>query len=480
MKSIRIYSLIALALGLSACATNPVTGKRELVLMSEQQEIALGLQADPSIVGQYGLYPDEELQKYVEDLGQRMVPVSDRPQLDFHFRLLDDPVVNAFALPGGYIYITRGILAYLNDESGLAGVIGHEIGHVTARHGVQQYTQQTLLGGGLLLGAILSPELGRYMNIAGAGAQMLLLKNGRDDERQSDQLGVQYATKIGYDTQGMANFFKTLDTLTGGKEGRLPEWTSTHPDPGARFETVSGLTQRWQAQVGRPPYKSDRDGFLARIDGIIFGDDPRNGYRENDRFYHPQMKFEFPIPRSWKLQNTAAQVAIFTQDQSLAVVLRLAEESSANAAADALQKEAGVTLSSREAYRLGGKQAVRALFTDSQGKTVSATFIEHNDLVFGMYGLGATNSQELRLVELPADGFREVTDPAVLNKQPIVVRVIQSPREGSFLDVMAQYPPPPGSQLTTEGLGTLNGLPVNSWIAKGQKLKVLVRGSGSS
>ena len=480
MKTARIVSLSALALWLCACATNPVTGKRELVFMSEQQEIALGVQADPSIVGQYGLYTDEALQKYIEDLGQRMVPVSDRPKLEFHFRLLDDPVVNAFALPGGYIYITRGILAYLNDESGLAGVMGHEIGHVTARHGVQQYTQQTLLSGGLVLGAILSPEMGRYMDVASVGAQLLLLKNGRDDERQSDQLGVQYATKIGYDTQGMAEFFRTLDNLSGGKEGRLPEWTSTHPDPGARYETVSALSKRWQSQVGRLPYKRDRESFLNRIDGIIFGDDPRKGYRESDHFYHPELKFEFSIPRGWRLQNTAAQVVIYTQDQSLAVILRVDDEKSGAAAADALAKEAGVTMISREAYRLGGKQAVRAHFSDSQGKTISATFIEHNDLVFAMYGLGATSAAELRLVEVSADSFRELTDPNILGKQPIALKIINSPREGSFLDVVGQYPPPPGSQLTTEGLALLNGLPVNSWIAKGQKLKVLVRGGGSS
>ena len=480
MKIARLLCLLALAGAVGGCATNPVTGKRQIVMMSEQQEIALGVSADPSIVGQYGVYPDEDLQKYIEDLGQRMVPVSHRPQLDFHFRLLDDSVVNAFALPGGYIYITRGILAYLNDEAGLAGVVGHEIGHVAARHGVQQYTQQTLLSGGLVLGAILSPEMGRYINVAAGGAQLLLLKNGRDHERESDRLGVEYATKIGYDTQGMADFFHTLDTLTGGQEGRLPEWQSTHPDPGARYETVSGLTQRWQNQVGRPPYRSNRDTFLDRIDGIVFGDDPRKGYREGNRFYHPEMAFEFPIPGNWKLQNSAAQVVIYNQDQSLAMILRLAEESSAEAAADALGKESGIVVQGREAYRLGGKAAVRMHLNDSQGKFVSATFIEHNELVFAMYGVGATNDAERRIVEVPADGFRGVTDPAVLGKQPVVVKVIQAPREGSFLEVVRQYPPPEGSQLTTEGLATLNGLPVNSWISKGQKLKVLVRGDGSS
>jgi predicted Zn-dependent protease len=444
--------------------------------MSEAQEIALGEQGDQSILAQYGEYDDPELKALVEDIGQRMVPISHRPSLDFHFRLLDDSIVNAFALPGGYVYITRGILAYLNDEAGLAGVMGHEIGHVTARHSVQQYTQQTLFGTGMLLGAILSPELAEYMQIAGAGAQMLLLKYGRDDERQSDQLGVEYATKTGYDTESMAEFFHTLDRLTGGVEGRLPEWQSTHPDPGGRYTTVQSLTTRWQNQVGRPPYETRRDEYLDLIDGLVFGDDPRKGYLEGQRFYHPEMAFEFPVPRGWKVQNTAVQVAVYPRDESMVVLLRHDSHESADAAADALSEEGGAQIEDRESYRIGNKPSVRVRFRDNAGQRVIATYIEHrDDLVLAFYGVGATSSSELNLVALPADGFRETTDPAVLNKQPIRVKVIRASRAGAFLEVVAGYPVPEGSQLTTEGLALLNGLPVNSWIERGTRLKVLVR-----
>jgi len=186
---VRIRS-VALLLSVSwifaACAVNPVTGERELSLLSKEQEIQLGNESDPAIVAQYGVVEDEAIVDYVQDIGQRMVPVSHRPDLPYTFRVLDDPVVNAFALPGGYVYITRGILAYLDSEAALAGVVGHEIGHITARHGVQRYTQQTLLGAGLGLGSVLSETFAQYADIAGQAAQLLLLKYGRDDERQSD------------------------------------------------------------------------------------------------------------------------------------------------------------------------------------------------------------------------------------------------------------------------------------------------------
>jgi len=469
-----ILSLACLCMG--SCATNPVTGNRELAFISESQEISMGQQADQSILAQYGEYDNPELKALVEDIGQRMVPISHRPSLDFHFRLLDDSIVNAFALPGGYVYITRGILAYLNDEAGLAGVMGHEIGHVTARHSVQQYTQQTLFGTGMLLGAILSPGLAEYMQIAGAGAQMLLLKNGRDDESQSDRLGVEYATKIGYDTNGMAEFFTTLDRLTGGPEGRLPEWNSTHPDPGGRYTNVKALTTRWQSQVGRPPYERRREEFLKMIDGIVFGDDPRNGYLEGQRFYHPELAFEFPVPRGWKIQNTAMQVAVYPRDESMVVLLRHDPRDSAEAAADALKDEGGAKIEHRESFRIGNKPTVRVRFRDETGQLVIANYIEHkDDLVLAFYGVGATGSSELNLVVLPADGFRETTDPAVLNKQPITVKLIRAPRDGAFLELVSAYPVPAGSQITTEGLALLNGIPVNSWIDKGTLLKVLVR-----
>ncbi len=188
--------LVALAVLPAGCATNPATGQRQLSLISENQEIQMGLEADPSVVSSMGLDPDSGRQRYVRELGMRLARVSERPNLPWTFRVIDDPVVNAFAIPGGHIYVTRGILAHLNSEAELASVIGHEIGHVTARHSVTQMSQQQLMQLGLVVGVALKPGLAKYAGVASQGMQLLFLKYSRDDESQADQLGLRYIAAL--------------------------------------------------------------------------------------------------------------------------------------------------------------------------------------------------------------------------------------------------------------------------------------------
>ncbi|RPJ83768.1 MAG: peptidase M48, partial [Acidobacteria bacterium] len=214
------------------CATNPVTGKRELALISEAQEIEMGREADKEVSAAYGIYPDEALQRYVQTLGASIAARTERPKLPWTFRVVDDPSVNAFAIPGGFIYVTRGILTHLNSEAELVGILGHEIGHVTARHSVNQMSKQQLAQIGLIAGMVLSPEVARFGNLLQTGVGLLFLKYGRDDERQADQLGLKYMVANGYDPRRLVNVFQMLDGVSrqeGGGGGRLPEWLSTHP-----------------------------------------------------------------------------------------------------------------------------------------------------------------------------------------------------------------------------------------------------------
>src|SRR5688572_16517624 len=195
--------LIALVLGLlgdaAGCVRNPVTGKRQIVLISESQEIAMGQQSDPSVREEYGVVDSVALQDYVQTIGRKLVSVSHRPTLEWHFAVVDSSVVNAFAVPGGYIYLTRGIMAYLGNEAELAGVLGHEIGHVTARHSVRQITRTELAQIGLTLGQVLSPTFGQFGNLAESGLGLMFLRFSRDDEREADRLGVEYCTRVAYD-----------------------------------------------------------------------------------------------------------------------------------------------------------------------------------------------------------------------------------------------------------------------------------------
>ncbi|HYG38475.1 MAG TPA: M48 family metalloprotease [Cytophagales bacterium] len=190
------------------------------MLLSKSQEIAMGKQSDPDIVNFFGIYEDPTLQKFIKEKGEQMVAVSHRKGLDYEFKIVDSPVVNAFAVPGGYVYFTRGIMAHFNNEAEFAGVLGHEIGHITARHSAQQYSQSMLAQVGLVVGMVISPEFAQFADIAQSGVQLLFLKFGRDHERQSDKLGVEYSTKIGYDAQEMADFFQTLDRIGTGRGRR--------------------------------------------------------------------------------------------------------------------------------------------------------------------------------------------------------------------------------------------------------------------
>src|SRR5437867_404259 len=206
---------IALAVTVTACATNPATGKRQFSLMSEEQEIAAGQQNNVEVRREMGVYDDRALEEYITTTGMRLAQMSERPNLPWHFTVVDVPAINAFALPGGYIYITRGILPFLDNEAQLAGVIGHEIGHVTARHAAQQYSRSTGAELGLILGSIFVPQTRPLAQLGESGLGVLFLKYGRDDEAQADGLGGKYASGAGWEPAGIP---QTLTTLGRGEE----------------------------------------------------------------------------------------------------------------------------------------------------------------------------------------------------------------------------------------------------------------------
>jgi predicted Zn-dependent protease len=203
-------TMLALMLAVLSCVVNPVSGKRELMLFSEKQEIAMGQETDQQIRQQFGIYESKGLQDYINGVGQKMVPYSHRPNLTYHFAVLDTSVVNAFAAPGGYIYVTRGILALMGSEAELAVVLGHEMGHVAARHSMKQLSGQLLAQVGLAVGSILSKDIRKLAGLAGIGMQLLFLKFSRSDEYQADSLGIGYARQARYAPGEMLRFFAAL------------------------------------------------------------------------------------------------------------------------------------------------------------------------------------------------------------------------------------------------------------------------------
>lgn len=341
--------IISLAV-LAGCAVNPVGGNRELVLMSEDQELAVGRENHAKVLQTYGKYDGPALQRFVQEVGEKLAAQSHRPELYYRFTLLDSADVNAFALPGGYIYITRGMLAYLNSEAELAAVLGHEIGHVTARHGVRQQTASTLAGLGVTLGQILVPELRgqaaqQLTNVLGTA---VLSGYGRDHELQADGLAAEYLAQSGYDPRailevlGLLKNQSALDQQLAKEEGREPRayhgLFATHPDNDTRLQEIIG-----KVQFLAPDNKAAQrdDSFLHKLDGLVYGDSPAQGIRRNNHFYHEAMGIALSFPEGWLLKNEPERVLAAAPGGHAYAELRTEDLNKKMAPRDFLQRRLG-------------------------------------------------------------------------------------------------------------------------------------------
>jgi predicted Zn-dependent protease len=300
---------LLLSLTLSACATNPVTGESDFVLVSESEEINQGHNFHKQIITSYGVYDDPVLQQYVNAVGQELAARSHRAYLQFTFTVLDSPQINAFALPGGYVYITRGIMAYLDSTAELAGVLGHEIGHVTARHSVRQQSGQMA---STLLGVLISVTtgqsgLGDLSNQLGTG---IVRGYGREHELEADRLGAEYLHLSGYDPEVMLEVIGVLkdqevyELALAKKEGRDPNIYhgvySTHPRNDDRLKTVVRAAKNLSVQTYRD---RDQSGYYGKIDGMVWGPSIKQGVLANNLFSHPDLAFSLQLPEAWEANN---------------------------------------------------------------------------------------------------------------------------------------------------------------------------------
>jgi predicted Zn-dependent protease len=297
--------VIACAVLATNCATNPATGQRQLMLVSESQEIQMGKDADVDVRKQMGVYNDAAWQKYVTDVGMRLARASHRPNLPWKFTVVDEPAVNAFALPGGFIYITRGILPYLRDEAELAAVLGHEVGHVDARHSASQVSKQQVAGLGIALGSVLAPKYSDAFGLAGSGLGLLFLKFGREDELEADRLGTGYAAAAGWDPAGMPGLLETLarmDDASGSSRG-VPNWARTHPPAADRVQKVQeSVAAAKAASPGGTAH--NRPQFEDHLPGVVFGDSREKGMVRGTEFVHPVMRFALKFPQGWEIANS--------------------------------------------------------------------------------------------------------------------------------------------------------------------------------
>ncbi len=318
MKNIYCLILSLILINLSGCAVNPATGEQDLVLMSEQSEIALGRKTNKEVLQQYIVYDDPELQAYVNEVGQALAMNSHRNNLIYRFTVLDSRDVNAFALPGGYIFITRGLMAYLNSEAELAAVLGHEIGHVTARHSVRQYSATQLTGIGTVLASIFIPGMNQASNqLMQVMGTAFLRGYGREHELEADQLGAEYLARTNYDTESMLDVIQvlkdqeTFETQRAKSEGREPRiyhgLFSTHPDHDTRLQEIVANASKYQSQT--EGIKGEAE-YLNKIDGLIFGDSPQQGITRGNNFYHESLGISITFPKRWNVTNLPDKLVI--------------------------------------------------------------------------------------------------------------------------------------------------------------------------
>jgi predicted Zn-dependent protease len=468
-----LVAIAALAAFATGCATNPVTGKKELSLVSESQEIEVGKQAKAAALQEYGYYEEGHWGAYVDSMGKALARRSHRPDLPWEFHLLDDPTVNAFCAPGGFVYITRGIMEHLNSEAQLAGVIGHEIGHATARHYARQASTQQLYGIGLGVGSIVSPTVARYSSVVQQGLGVLFLKYGRDQENEADRLGVQYSTASGWDSREMPATYQMLSRIGESAGSKTPTYLSTHPDPAAREATTRDLAAA--ATAGKTGLIVKHDAYVRSLDGMVYGNDPRNGYFEGSTFYHPDLRIQFNVPSGWQKQN--AHTAVMAGDGHAVMQLTATNLGGKTPAqfVQSLVDQRQITGADGQSTRIGGYDAWlgRIGIQNSQGQTgtlIAAWIATGGQNGYQFLGQAASGSSQENAIVQSIRSFQPLQDAARQNPTPARLRVVPAPSGGTFASVLAGL----GAQgVEPAQAAIMNGVELDDPVKKGQLIKVV-------
>lgn len=461
----------------SGCPKNPATGERQLNLVSKDQEIALGKESDQQISASFGVYQNDELSNYVNSIGQQLAAKSERPDLPWTFRVLDDPVVNAFALPGGFIYVTRGILSHMNSEAELAGVLGHEIGHVTAKHSVNRISEAQLAQLGFGAAAILKPELyQKYGQFANIGIQLLFLKFGRDDEKEADWLGVRYMTRENYNPELLKNVMATLEKVSASAGGGgVPEWLSTHPSPGNRIKLIQEAIDTVTKNVST--LQVNKDQFFNKINQLTFGDDPREGYFKGNTFYHPELKFQFNFPTNWKTINQKEAVVGISSAQDAAIQITLSSQKNLQNAANEFFKQEGLQAGQMNSTSIHNLPVIFGEFTAAteQGNVQGTSyFIQYAGNIYQV--LGYTSQQKWNQykssVVSSLSSFNQLNDPGFLSVEPRRVNIVTLDKSMTLQEFYSRFP----STVPIETVALINQAEAGTQFQSGQKLKQVVGG----
>lgn len=473
----------SLATGLiSGCTVNPATGSRDLILVNPDEERQLGLREHPRILAQFGgAYDDPAAASYVASIGGRLAAATETPSLGFTFTLLDSPIVNAFALPGGFVYISRGLMALAGDEAELAGVLGHEIGHVVARHSAQRISQSMLAQFGVgLLGTVAGRE---STQLAGTVAGLYLRSYSRDQELEADMLGIRYLRRTGYDLNAMASFLERLranSQLEAKIAGRSPnevdgyDITATHPRTVDRVQRAVALSGG--AQNGR----RDRSHYLKAIDGLIFGDGPEQGYTLGRRFAHPNLRFEFTVPNGFKLQNRPDRVVAASKQEKAAIIFDAAEKPFQGTMSNYLSRVWGrsAALNDLEAIKINGFDAATAWLRTRDGRTdyrlVVIRFDSKHIFRFIFVATPAAMQNLAPSFQRTTYSFKRLSPAQVAKLKPKRLEIVQISSTDTVAGLSNRMA---FNDFQQERFVTLNGLGANMPLSTRKRVKLVVRKS---
>jgi len=482
-RAVLVATALFLTACVTACVTNPVTGRREISLMSAEREAALGAQAAEQVAAQIGLVEDPALVAYVEALGQRLAMHSPRRDVAYRFAVADMPEPNAFALPGGWIYVSRGLLAIANREEELANVIGHEIGHVAARHSAQRETRGVGVGllsaigviaAGVTGGAEAAQVVAQLGQVAGAG---LIASYGRDQERQADRVGQDLAIAADLDPHGMSDFLDTLGAASAlaASGPRRPTFLDSHPMTDERVAT----TRAYADSLGftrAPPSEDERARFLARFENLLVGADAGQGVFRDTLFLHPGFALAMEFPEGWQTQNAPTAVAAQAPEGDAAVILEgQGPSGDPSAAARAFAQANQLALQGGEAGSLGGWPAyrARAAARTQQGDLgLDLTWVQHPDFTARITGVAALAKFDAWASTLAAaaDSLRQLTASERGSIREKRLRVVRA-RSGETLAALSRRT---GNAWSLEETAVANARDAEARLPAGTAVKIAV------
>jgi len=471
------FLFIVAALFLGACSTNPATGQQQFTaLMSPQQEVQVGASEHQKIVKQFGLYKNASINAYVNEVGKRVTTDTERPDVNYTFYVLDSPIVNAFALPGGYIYVSRGLLALANSEAELAAVLSHEAGHITGRHSAERYSRGvvTSLGAGILSAVLDAPGASQAL---GTGANLYLSSYSRGQENEADSLGLRYMTRAGFSANAMPSFLSSLKQqseldaqLAGRKKAAGASYFSTHPATADRVVQTTA-----QAQSYPKGGLVNHDKHLSRLSGMIYGDSAEQGFVRGTKFYHSGMGFTFEVPQGFNMNNQPSQV-VATSSSGAALIFDMAPNKEGLDAVSYMKAWVkNKPLQGLEAIQVHGRKGATGAFAgevNGRPVTIRLVAIEWGNrfVRFQMAIPAGADNALLTAMKKATYSFRSMTDKEKQSVRPYRVKTYKA-KAGDTIASLARRQP--FTKLQQERFRVLNGLNPAEQIKAGKLYKVI-------